>query len=331
MTDTVAWGILGTAKIAREKVIPGMQRGRHSRVAAIASRDPQAAEQAAARLGIPRAHGSYEALLADPEIDAVYIPLPNHLHVPWTVRALEAGKHVLCEKPIALNAAEAATLIAARDRTGLVVAEAFMVRHTPWWQRVRALAQNGSLGEVRAIQTFFSYFLDDPGNVRNQADIGGGGLLDIGCYAIATARYVFGAEPLRVAASIDRDPVMRVDRLTGALMEFSDARHLTFTCSTQLAPHQRVTVVGTRGRAEVLIPFNAPIDVPCRIVVEDGGSGGGVEEFEIADQYTLQGDAISRVILGLDRLEFPIEDAVAMMRAIDATFRAGESGSWVKV
>ena len=335
MTDTVAWGVLGTAKIATGKVIPAMQRCRHGRVAAIASRDPQAAAQTAARLAIPRAHGSYEALLADPEIQAVYIPLPNHLHVPWTLRALEAGKHVLCEKPIALDAAEAEQIVAARDRSGLVVAEAFMVRHTPWWQRVRALAQNGSLGEVRVIQTFFSYFLDDPGNVRNQVEIGGGGLMDIGCYAIATARYVFGTEPMRVAASIDRDPAMQIDRLTSAVMEFPGSRHLTFTCSTQLSPHQHVTVVGTRGRVDVLIPFNAPVDAPCRIVFDDGhtlGGGSGLEEtFEIADQYTLQGDAISQVILGHGKLAFGIEDAVANMRAIDATFRAGTSGGWVDV
>ena len=334
MTEFVAWGILGTAKIAVEKVIPGMQRGAHSRVAAIASRDPLAAEQAAAALGIPRAHGSYEALLADPDIQAIYNPLPNHLHVPWSMRgAGEAGKHVLCEKPIALDAGEAATLIEARDRSGLVLAEAFMVRHTPWWQRVRALAQNGSLGEVRAIQTFFSYFLDDPGNVRNQIEIGGGGLMDIGCYAIATARYVFGAEPVRVAATIDRDPAMRIDRMTSAVLEFPAARHLTFTCSTQLSPHQWVTVVGTRGRVEVVIPFNAPPNAPCRLRVDDGsalGGASGVEEvFDVADQYTLQGDAISRAILGHEKLEFPIEDGVANMKAIDATFRAAETGGWV--
>lgn len=335
MTDTVAWGVLGTAKIATTKVIPAMQQGSHSRVAAIASRDPLAARQAADRLGIARAHGGYQALLDDPDIQAVYIPLPNHLHVPWTLKALAAGKHVLCEKPIALDAAEAGSLIAARDRSGLVVAEAFMVRQAPWWQRVRTLAQNGALGEVRAIQTFFSYFLDDPSNVRNQADIGGGGLMDIGCYAIATARYVFGAEPLRVAACVDRDPAMRVDRLTSALMEFPDARHLGFTCSTQLSPHQRVTVVGTRARLEVLIPFNAPPDAPCRLMLDDGhllGGGSGTEEtFPVVDQYTLQGDAVSRAILGLEPLEFPIEDAIANMRAIDATFRAAASGAWVPV
>jgi predicted dehydrogenase len=335
MTDIVNWGVLSTARIGTEKVIPAMQRGTYSRIAAIASRDQATAERAAARLGIPRGYGSYEALLSDPDIQAIYNPLPNHLHVPWTIRAMEAGKHVLCEKPIALNAAEAAKLLDARARTGKLVAEAFMVRHTPWWQRARALAQDGTLGEVRAIQTFFSYFLDDPANVRNQTEIGGGGLLDIGCYAINTARYLFGAEPLRVAASIDRDPRFGVDRLTSALLEFPGARHLTFTCATQLAPHQRVTVVGTKARLEVLIPFNAPPDAPCKIVIDDGGDLAGsharAETFGVADQYTLQGDAFSLAVLGLGTLEDPIEDAIANMRVIDAVFRAAETQAWQTV
>lgn len=332
MTDIVNWGVLSTALIGTGKVIPGMQRCTRARIAAIASRDQATAGGVAARLGIPRAYGSYEALLADPDIEAIYNPLPNHLHVPWTIRAMEAGKHVLCEKPIALTAAEAEQLVDARTRTGKLVAEAFMTRQTPWWQRTRALAQDGTLGEVRAIQTFFSYTLTDPVNVRNQPDIGGGGLLDIGCYAINTARYVFGAEPLRVAAAIDRDPTMHVDRLTSAIMAFPGARHLTFTCSTQLAPHQRVTVVGTKARLEILIPFNAPTDAPCQIMIDDGdGAAGGkprIETFAIADQYTLQGDAFSRAIRGESALEFPIEDAVANMRAIDAVFRAAETNSW---
>jgi predicted dehydrogenase len=245
---------------------------------------------------------------------------------------MEAGKHVLCEKPIALNAAEAEQLLDARARTGKLVAEAFMVRHTPWWQRTRALAQDGTLGEVRAIQTFFSYFLDDPANVRNQADIGGGGLLDIGCYAINTARYLFGAEPLRVAAAIDRDPSLGVDRLTSALLEFPGGRHLTFTCSTQLAPHQRVTVAGTKARLELLVPFNAPPDAPCKIVIDDGDDLAGhharMETFAVADQYTLQGDAFSLAVLGLAALAFPIEDAIANMRVIDAIFSAARTRSW---
>jgi predicted dehydrogenase len=335
MSDIVNWGVLSTALIATGKVIPGMQRCRHARIVALASRDQSAADRVAARLGIPRAYGSYEALLADPDIEAVYNPLPNHLHVPWTIRAMEAGKHVLCEKPIALDAAEAEQLLDARHRTGKLVAEAFMTRHTPWWQRARTLAQNGALGEVKAIQTFFSYSLTDPANVRNQADIGGGGLYDIGCYAIDTARFLFDAEPLRAAACIDRDPTMAIDRLTSAVLEFPGGRHLTFTCGTQIAPHQRVTVIGTKARLEVVIPFNAPTDAPCQLLIDDGdGPAGGrprLETFDIADQYTLQGDAFSRAVLGHGPLAFPIENAVANMRVIDTVFRAADTGTWEAV
>ncbi len=332
MTDTVAWGVLGTAKIARTKVIPAMQAGRYSRIAAIASRDAATAKRVAVELGIKRSYGSYEALLTDPEIAAIYNPLPNHLHVPWTLRALAAGKHVLCEKPVALTAEQARELTAARDRTGLIVAEAFMVRDTPWWQRVRELCRDGTLGEVRAVQTFFSYYNTDPSNVRNQPGIGGGALMDIGCYAIATARYLFEAEPNRVSALVDLDRNFGTDRQTSALVGFPGGQ-LTFTCSTQLAPFQRVTVVGTKARVEVLIPFNAPPDTACRIVLDDGrdlsGGSARVEAFSVADQYTLQGDAISQAILGQRRVEFPIEDAVANMRVIDAVFSAGEAGTTI--
>jgi len=329
----VKWGVLGVAKIAVEKVIPAMQRGEVSEVAAIASRDGARARAAADQLGIPRAFGAYEDLLADPEIDAVYNPLPNELHVPWTLRALAAGKHVLCEKPIALDAEEGRQLIEARDRSGKLVAEAFMVRFHPQWRRARELARIGSIGELRAIQTFFSYHLLDPANVRNRPP-GGGGLYDIGCYAILTARFIFGAEPTRVVATIDWDPKFKTDRLTGALLEFPGGRHLTFAVGTQTSAHQRVTIVGDQGRIEIMIPFNAPPDRPTEIAIDDGadlfGGGRRVETFPVCDQYTLQGDAFSRAIVDGSALEFPIEDAVANMAVIDALFRSAKSASWEK-
>jgi predicted dehydrogenase len=335
MSTRLAWGVLSTAKIGVARVIPAMQASQLCRIDAIASRDQAAAERAAGALGIPRAYGSYEALLADPAIEAIYNPLPNHLHVPWTLKALAAGKHVLCEKPIALDAEEAAQLLAARERSGRLVAEAFMVRHNPQWQRARELVRSGAIGDVRAVQTLFSYFQRDPANVRNRADIGGGGLYDIGCYAIATARYVFGAEPLRVAALMERDPDMGIDRLTSALMEFPGGRHLTFSCATQAAPHQRVTILGSTGRIEIPVPFNAPNDRPCRIVIDDGsdlfGGGARTEDFPVADQYALQGDAFVRAVRGETAWAFPIEDAIANMRAIDATFRAAGTAAWVAV
>ncbi len=327
----VKWGVLGVANIATEKVIPAMQMSELCDIAAIASRDLAKARTAAEGLGIERAYGSYEHLLADPAIEAVYNPLPNELHVPWTLRALAAGKHVLCEKPIALDANEARQLIEARERSGRLVAEAFMVRCHPQWRRARELVQTGAIGAASAIQTFFSYRLLDPDNVRNRPP-GGGGLYDIGCYAVVTARYIFGAEPSRVVASLDRDAQFGTDRLVSAIVEFPNGRHLTFSVATQLSAHQRVTIVGDGGRIEIAIPFNAPPDRPTRITIDDGadlfGGGARVEEFPVCDQYALQGDAFSRALLGQAPLEFPIEDAIANMRVIDALFRSAEFGSW---
>lgn len=334
MSGTVTWGVLSTAKIGLEKVIPAMMRGEVAQVTALASRDLSAARAAADKLGIAKAYGSYEELLADPEIDAIYNPLPNHLHVPWTIKALQAGKHVLCEKPIGITAQEAQSLIAARDASGKRVAEAFMVRYHPQWQRARALVNSGQLGTVRAIQTIFSYFNVDPNNVRNKADIGGGGLLDIGCYAVATARYLFGGEPERVVGLIENDPNFCTDRLASGIAAFSEGRRLTFTCSTQLVSYQRVQILGTKGRLEIEIPFNAPPGYGCALLVDTGADhkGGGITREIMAecDQYTLQGDAFSRVILGQEPQEFGLEDAISNMRVLDALTRSAHSGHWEK-
>ncbi|MDX9860302.1 MAG: Gfo/Idh/MocA family oxidoreductase [Rhodospirillales bacterium] len=330
----VTWGIISTAKIGREKVIPAMQAGRLTRVNAIASRDLAAATVVAEKLGIPRAYGSYEELLADREIEAVYNPLPNHLHVPFSIRAAEAGKHVLCEKPIALTATEAQSLIAVRDRTGVRIEEAFMVRHHPQWRRARELVREGRIGDLRAIQAFFSYNNPDPANIRNMADIGGGGIYDIGCYPVVTARFLFEAEPTRVVALIERDPVMKTDRLTGAILDFPGG-HATFTCSTQMIPFQRVQILGTAGRIEVRVPFNAPPAEPSCILLDFEGRVGDAaavhEEFAPVDQYTLQGDVFSEGIRTGTPPEFPLEDSVRNMRVIDALFRSGASGRWEAV
>jgi predicted dehydrogenase len=334
MARTVSWGVISPAKIGVEKVIPAMQKGAVARIDAIASRDLARAKETAANLKIGKAYGSYEDLLADPSIEAIYNPLPNELHVPWTVKALAAGKHVLCEKPIALDAEEARRLIAARDKSGKLVAEAFMVRHHPQWRRAREIVRSGEVGEARAIHALFSYYLADPTNIRNIPP-GGGGLYDIGCYCVISGRYIFGAEPIRVVSTLERDPKMKTDRLASALVEFPGGRHLLFTCATQLSAMQRVTIVGDKGRVEIQIPFNAPPDRKTRIVFDDGRDlicgGQRVEEFEICDQYTLQGDAFSRAILGEEKLEFPIEDAVAQMKVIDALFRSAENGKWEAV
>src|ERR1700722_3542790 len=269
MTNKVRWGVLSTAGIAVKKVLPAMQKGEWSDVTAIASRDLHKAEDVARKLGIPRAYGSYEALLADPDIEAIYNPLPNQMHVPWSVKAAEAGKHVLCEKPVSLTVAEARTLLDAERRTGMKIGEAFMVRTHPQWLRAREIVGSGRIGELRSIQGFFSYFNTDPQNIRNIPECGGGGLMDIGGYPINTSRFLFGEEPLRVSALLEKDPKLQVDRLTSAILEFPSG-HATFTCSTQLIPYQRMQIMGTKGRIEIEIPFNAPNDRPCRIFIDDG-------------------------------------------------------------
>ncbi len=327
----VRWGILSTAKIGLEKVVPAMQKAESCDIVAIASRDRGKAQRAAATLGIAKAYGSYEELLADPEIEAIYNPLPNHLHVPLSVQAARAGKHVLCEKPLALTASEAGELIEARDRAGVLIQEAFMVRYHPQWLRARELVRLGKIGELRSVQGFFSYNNLDPQNIRNIADIGGGGLYDIGCYPITGARFLFEAEPTRLVSLIERDPDWGIDRLTSAILEFPTG-HATFTCSTQITPYQRMQIVGTQGRIEIEIPFNAPVDRPCRLFLDDGSTLGNagvqVEEFPVTDQYTAQGEVISKAIRNGEDLEFPLENAVWGMRIIDAVFRSAETGRW---
>lgn len=318
--DKVRWGVLGAAKIATVKVIPAMQRGAFSEVAAVASRDLGKAQAAAAALGIPRAYGSYEELLADREIEAVYIPLPNHLHVPWSIRAAEAGKHVLCEKPVALSVAELRTLIAARDRAGVRVGEAFMVRTHPQWLRVRELVRGGAIGELRAVIVAYSYMNRDPQNIRNVVDWGGGGLMDIGCYPIQISRFLFGREPIRVAGTVHRDPDMGVDRLTSAVLDFGTG-HGVFTCSTQAVPSQCARILGTTRRIDVEIPFNALPDSPARLFIDDGsdlrGSGTKTETFEVCDQYTIQGDLFSKAIRGEGDVPTPLEDSLGNMAVIE--------------
>jgi len=326
----IRWGVLSTAAIGLRKVIPGMQLGQFSTVDAIASRDLAKAQKAAADCGIARAYGSYEELLEDPEIDAIYNPLPNQLHVPWTIKAAEAGKHVLCEKPLSLTVAEAESLLDVRERTGVKIGEAFMIRSYPQWLRLRELLNDGRIGELRSVVGFFSYFNVDPANIRNRMDSGGGALMDIGCYLIHASRYAFGGQPTRVVASIDRDPQMGIDRLTSAILEFP-AGQAIFTCSTQLIPYQRVHFLGTRGRIELEIPFNAPPDRPTRLFIDSTGDLFGqpeVETFPTCDQYTLQGDAFSKAILDDTEVPVPLEDAIGNMAVIEAIFSSARSGQW---
>ena len=330
MNKQIRWGILGTALIAREQVIPGMRKtpySRHARVTAIASRSLPQAEAVARELSIDKAYGSYEELLADNQIDAVYIPLPNHLHVPFSIDALESGKHVLCEKPIALSAAEAETLVAAATQyPRLKLMEAFMYRHHPQWLWARQMVDEERIGPLRTIQTIFSYFDENPDRILHNPAWGGGALMDIGCYPISLSRFLFRAEPTRVVGTLEHDPRFGVDRLTSGLLEF-EAGTSIFTCATQLVPHQRVNIYGTRGRIEIEIPFNAPTDRPCRAWLDVDGT---IEElhFETCDQYGIQADLFSRAILEDLPVPTPISDAVANMRVIDALVKSGQRNNW---
>ncbi len=332
--EPVRFGIISTAKIGLERVIPAMQQSTHVRIDAIASRGIEKAKAAAAEFGIAKAYGNYDELLADSEIEAVYNPLPNHLHVPVSIEAAKAGKHVLCEKPVALNAEEAATLIDARDETGVTIAEAFMVRHHPQWHKAKALVEDGRIGELRAIQASFSYMNVDPANVRNQADIGGGGVYDIGCYPIVTSRFIFGEEPVRALGLLERDPDFQTDRLCSAILHFPGGQ-AQFICSTQLVPQQRMQILGTTGRIDLDIPFTPLQDETSRVLLDDGRHRGfaGSEEFVFKNinQYTLQGDHFARVVRGDATLDFPLEDAVRNMAVVDAIYRSGKSGGWETV
>ncbi|HET7506345.1 MAG TPA: Gfo/Idh/MocA family oxidoreductase [Kofleriaceae bacterium] len=324
----VKWGILSTSSFARAKILPALRRAQHVEVVAIASRDRARAAAVAAEHGIPAAYGSYDELLADPAVEVIYNPTPNHLHVPWSIRALAVGKHVLCEKPIALTAGEARTLLdAARRHPHLKVMEAFMYRLHPQWIRAAQIVRDGGIGKPEAMQCLFSYFNDDAENVRNQADIGGGALLDIGCYAISTARLLFGAEPDRVLGRIDRDPRFGTDRTVTGVLAFGQAT-ASFTCATQLQPYQRVHLLGSEGRIEIEIPFNAPPDRACRLWHVCGDHSDEIS-FEICDQYTLEGDAFSRAVLDGTPPPTPLEDAIANMQVIDAIRASAAANAWV--
>ena len=334
MIDKVRWGVLGVANIATKKVIPAMQAGAWSTILGIASRDLSKAEAAASQLGIQKSYASYQDLLDDDDIEAVYIPLPNHLHVEWSIKAAQAGKHVLCEKPISLSVAEALALLDVRERAGVNIQEAFMVQTHPQWIAVLSLIRDGRIGSVRSVMAYFSYNNQDPKNIRNIREIGGGGLMDIGCYLIFCSRLIFGAEPRRVVSLIDEHPATKTDTLTSALLDF-EAGQSVFTCSTRITPYQRVQIIGSEGRIEVQIPFNAPPDRPCKIFIDNGSdlSGAAIEtiEFAVADQYTIQGDLFSQGIRDQSEPVLSLEDSIRNMAVIEATFKSMETKSWEPV
>lgn len=332
MSRRVQWGVLSTASIAMRRVIPAMQQCENAEIAAIASRSLEKAEAAAKELAIPKAYGSYEEMIADREIEAIYVPLPNHLHVEWSIRAASRGKHVLCEKPISTTVAEARRLLEARDEYGVKIGEAFMVRTHPQWIRARELVRSGRIGKLRSAFGFFSYFNIDPADVRNMAEFAGGALLDIGCYPIKTSRFVFGEEPSRVFGCIERDPSFKTDRLTSAILEYPTGQCI-FSASTQMVYYQKMQFFGTEGRIDVEVPFNPPTDKPSRLFIDNGkelyGGGSQVEEsFPLCNQFTIQGELFSKAILENTEVPNPLEDSICNMAVIEAIFRSADSGKW---
>jgi predicted dehydrogenase len=324
---TTRWGILSTADIGRRKVIPGLLKAQRVEVLGIASRDEAQARSVATELGIPRAYGSYEGLLADPDIDVVYIPLPNHLHLEWSMAAAKAGKHILCEKPLALTADDAQRMVNVAANEGVRLMEAFMYRLHPSWEAVRQMVHSGRIGQVRSVDSFFSYYNDDPNNIRNQLDAGGGALYDIGCYCINLSRLLFDGEPTVISGAVHRDPATGVDVLSSALLEFPTGT-ATFTCATRIEPDQRVQVYGTKGRISIEIPFNIPPDRPTRVFVTAGGDppvapATETLTFDTADPYTVEGERFASAILDGLPTPVPPEDAVANLRVIEAVFSAG--------
>lgn len=311
-----------------------MQKSDLTPVVAVASRDFSKAQAAAEELDIQKAYGSYEDMLSDPDIDAIYNPLPNHLHVPWSIKAAEAGKHVLCEKPLSLNLAGVRELIAVRDRTGVVIGEAFMVHTHPQWLRVRELVRSGRIGELRSAFGFFSYFLSDHRNVRAVAEWGGGGLMDVGCYPIHCSRFIFGEEPRRAVGLFENHSEMKVDTLASAILDYPQGQCI-FTCGMKLVPYQRMQFYGSKGRIEIEIPFNAPPDRPCRIIIDDGGDLSGstitTELIDVCDQYTIQAVEFSRAVRGVGSVPVPLEDSYRNMAVIESLFRSGGSGKWEDV
>jgi len=309
-------GILSTAKIAREKVIPAMQKAENCEVVAIASRNMVKAMETAKDLNISTAYNSYEELLADPKIDAVYIPLPNHLHVQWSIKSMEAGKHVLCEKPIGMDADDARLLLTEFQKyPHLKVMEAFMYRHHPRWKRVAELVRTGKIGEIKAVHSFFSYYNDDPENYRNSALMGGGGLMDVGCYSISVARLIFGRKPFFATGASELDPEFNIDRLTSGLMHFGTGTSV-FTCSTQCYKDQYVKIFGTKGKIELDWPFNPDFTKPTflKAVIDDIEI---TEEFEPYDHFTLQAVAFANCILYDEPVPLPLEDSIENMEVID--------------
>jgi predicted dehydrogenase len=335
----IRWGVLGAASIARTRTLPAMTKAPSVELAALASRSAEKSAALCAELGIPTAYGSYAELLADPTIDAVYLPLPNHLHAEWAVKAMEAGKHVLCEKPLSLSVGEVALLQQVRDRTGRHIEEAFVFRNHPQWTRLAEILETAAIGPVRGMQVTMAMQFHDPKDIRNNLELGGGALYDLGGYVLSACSMVFGRMPLRVLATVDRDPVMGIDRLSSALLDYGDA-HATVTVATQAGPagrgsHQLLSILGSTGWLRMDYPLAHALPTESHIFIGNESSIGGFETetiaFEPVNQYTLQAERFSRHLLGDPVPTWPIETAMTTMRIINGLFSSARSNGWESI
>jgi predicted dehydrogenase len=320
MADVINWGVLGAARFALTTMAPAIHAARGARLAALATASPDKADAARAFAPDLRVHDSYDALLADPEIDAVYIPLPNHMHAPWSLKALAAGKPVLCEKPVGMDVAEIDALIAARDASGLLAAEAFMIPHHPQWPRVRALVADGALGEIVHVAAAFAIDTgDEPQNIRNRRETGGGGLRDIGVYAIGGPRYALGQEPANWTARVVWEN--GVDIHVEAQADLGPAR-LAIRTSMRAAPWQEVVIHGTRGLLRMTAPFNPDVFAAPRLELRRSGRETLVETFPGALQYVLQVEAFGETMRTGAPYVVPLEFSRGTQAAIDAILAA---------
>ena len=322
----VRWGIISVAKHFIRCVVLPMQKSEMIELYGIASRNPEKAKEASEKYGIPRYYQSYEDLLSDKSIEAVFIPLPNDMHLEWIKKSVDAGKHIICEKPLTLNAREASEAIEYAAKKDTLLMEAFMYRFHPQWIKARELVQTENIGNLRAVHTFFSYQNTDPYNIRNILEMGGGGILDIGCYAVSIARYIFDKEPQRVVSLINRDQAFKTDILSSGILDFGDG-HSIFTVGTQTFPYQKVDIIGSAGRIHIKIPFNTYPDIPVNISVTNSVGTRKIHSGP-ADHYELQFERFSEAIR--KGLQAPISpmDALNNMSVLDALFRSEKSGNW---
>ena len=339
MASTIRWGVLGAAAIATGRTMPALNAAPSATLLALASRDPDKGPRVAQQFGIPRLYARYEALLADAEIDAIYVPLPNPLHFEWAMRALQAGKHVLCEKPLCMSAGQVARLCAERDRSGRHIEEGFAFRNHPQWAKLDEIVSAGAIGEVRAVHATLAKQFLDPADVRNNLATGGGALYDLGSYAISACNRVFKRPPVRVVAALERDPAFGTDRLSSALLDYGD-RHAAFTVGTQAGSdawgtHQQFSVLGSRGWLRMNFAFAHARPTACQIEVGDASSVGSFPTasytFEPVDHYLLQVERFSRRLLGHAVPSWPIEDALDTLRTLEALFASAREDGWQTV